>query len=108
MTFYVRNLPHWQPAGVDIFITWRLHGSLPAQLRPKFKPEDPRGKVFVRYDRVLDQAQCGPLWLKDPRVAKTVLTTLRTAEQRNVMTLRAYSIMANHVHVLLTPLAPSD
>jgi len=106
MTCYVRNLPHWQPSGVDIFITWRLHGSLPAQLRPKSIPLDSRGKIFVRYDRVLDQARTGPLWLKDPRVAETVLTMLRTGEMRKMLTLRAYSIMSNHVHVLLTPRLP--
>jgi len=27
--FYHRNLPHWHPAGRAIFLTWRLHGSLP-------------------------------------------------------------------------------
>jgi len=27
--YYERRLPHWQPKGVDLFITWRLHGSLP-------------------------------------------------------------------------------
>jgi putative transposase len=44
-----------------------------------------------------------PLWLRDPRVAETVLTTLCSAETRKILTLRAFSIMANHVHVLLTP-----
>ena len=27
--FYRRNLPHWQPAETDFFITYRLAGSLP-------------------------------------------------------------------------------
>lgn len=27
--FYERNLPHYQPAGATIFITFRLVGSLP-------------------------------------------------------------------------------
>src|ERR1700694_2116963 len=29
-TFYRRNLPHWHPPGVAIFVTWRLKDSLPA------------------------------------------------------------------------------
>src|ERR1700736_4160188 len=28
-SFYRRRLPHWQPEGVPIFLTWRLYGSLP-------------------------------------------------------------------------------
>jgi len=105
MTYYVRNLPHWQPSGVDIFITWRLHGSLPARRCPKAKTLGNGGKAFVRFDRVLDQAQSGPLWLKDPRIAETIITALHVSEQRKILTLRAYVLMANHVHVLLTPQA---
>src|SRR5437588_8171297 len=33
MTFYRRNLPHWQPEGKPIFLTWRLFGSLPIRRR---------------------------------------------------------------------------
>ena len=28
LTYYERNLPHWQPEGAALFVTWRLHGSL--------------------------------------------------------------------------------
>ena len=106
MTFYVRNLPHWHPPGADIFITWRLHGSLPAQLRPQFKKSDPAGKIFAKFDRALDRAQSGPLWLKNERIAETIIAALRTSEQRKQFILRAYVLMANHVHVLLTPQSP--
>lgn len=105
MTYYVRNLPHWHPPGTDIFITWRLHGSLPEQFRPQKKLES-SGKAFVNYDRALDQARTGPLWLKDPHIAECLLAALSASQQRKLFTLRAYAIMANHVHVLLAPLAP--
>jgi putative transposase len=105
MTFYERHLPHWQMPGQDIFITWRLHGSLPAQFRPQYKMES-SGKAFVGYDRVLDQARTGPLWLKDPRVAECLLSQLSEINRRKLFLLRAYAIMANHVHVLLAPIAP--
>ena len=75
MTYYVRNLPHWHPPGTDIFITWRLHGSLPEQFRPQKKLES-SGKAFVNYDRALDQARTGPLWLKDPHIAECLLAAL--------------------------------
>jgi putative transposase len=102
MTYYKRNLPHWHPPNQDIFITWRLHGSLPAQFRAPKKTESP-GKNFVTYDRALDQAKTGPLWLNDPRVAESVINTLKSAQQNNLFKLQAYALMANHVHVLLAP-----
>jgi len=30
MTFYRRRLPHLYDIGQPVFLTWRLHGSLPA------------------------------------------------------------------------------
>jgi putative transposase len=105
MTFTHRHLPHWNPPSQDIFITWRLHGSLPAQFRPPATVES-NGKIFLSYDRVLDQAGTGPTWLKDPRVAACVLSALAAGQQRKLFALRAYVLMANHVHILIRPLAP--
>ena len=102
MTYYERRLPHWQPPGQDIFVTWRLYGSLPARFRPPTGVES-SGKAFVCYDRALDEGRTGPLWLRDPRIAEAVLTALREAHQNKMFTLRAYAVMANHVHVLLAP-----
>jgi putative transposase len=107
VTFYQRRLPHWHPPGQDIFITWRLHGSLPAQIRLPREAES-SGRAFVNYDRALDKAQTGPLWLKDRRVAEVVLSALQEAWQRKLFSLRAYAVMANHVHVLLAPGAPLE
>ena len=49
-------------------------------------------------------AQSGPVWLKDDRIAKTVAESLRYRDGK-VYRLDAYCIMANHVHVVFTPLA---
>jgi putative transposase len=105
VTFYERRLPHWHPPGMDIFITWRLHGSFSVQVRPPAET-DSSGKAFVSYDRALDKAQTGPLWLKNPHVAETLLFALREAQRRKLCELRAYAVMANHFHVLLAPGAP--
>ena len=107
VTFYERRLPHWHPPGMDIFITWRLHGSLPVPVRPPAET-DSSGKAFVIYDRALDKAQTGPLWLKNPHVAETLLSALREAQRQKLCELRAYAVMANHVHVLLAPGAPLE
>jgi putative transposase len=105
--FYKRRLPHWHPPGQDIFITWRLHGSLPAQVHTPAEA-DSSGKAFVCYDRALDEARTGPLWLKDPRIAEAILSVLREGQRRDLFALRAYAVMANHVHVLLAPRAPLE
>jgi len=105
VTYTQRHLPHWSPPGQDIFFTWRLHDSLPAGFRPLTDAES-SGKAFVSYDRILDQAQTGPIWLKDPRIAQCILMALNAAEHQKMFVLHAYVLMANHVHVLLAPQAP--
>jgi REP element-mobilizing transposase RayT len=59
-------------------------------------------------DRVLDRARNGPLWLKDARIAECVLSAITEAQQRKMFIARAYALMANHVHILLTPIVPLE
>ena len=76
---YRRTLPHWQPADSTFFVTWRLHGS-----RPK--------------------CPGGPLWLKDPSVAETVVVEILASKLRgDIAELFAWVVMPNHVHLLLKP-----
>jgi putative transposase len=107
MTYYQRNLPHWHPEGRAIFLTWRLFGSLPQvflQELEKLK-RDP-AKQFLVADQMLDASASGPQWLGDPTIAEHVVATLiRGAELRHY-DLRAYVVMANHVHILIYPLVP--
>jgi putative transposase len=62
------------------------------------------GEQFKQTDVVLDRAGSGPLWLKNPQVADRVVHTLRrgSADLHHYV-LHAFVVMANHVHVLLTP-----
>ena len=103
MTFYRRKLPHWQPEGMALFINWRLHGSLPAKIQSR-QTQNGSGKAFVAFDHLLDKATSGPLWLKDSRIAQLVTNALKFGESDlKLYRLDAFVIMANHVHVLLTP-----
>lgn len=103
MVFYRRDLPHWQPGGVPLFITWRLFGSLPPNMRRPAVGES-AGKQFVRLDKVLDRAATGPKWLRDPRVAACVVQVIvRGAAVLRQYDLHGYVVMPNHVHVLITP-----
>ena len=103
---YRRNLPHWFPRGASIFLTWRLHGSLPPGFlaHPSTGGRLTAGEEFKRADARLDRAISGPLWLKDPRIASLVVKALeRGASELQQYDLHAFAVMANHVHVLLTP-----
>ena len=110
MTYYERNLPHWHPPGAAIFLTWRLHGSLPSSLSPQLGPPGVRetfGQRFRKIDSALDRASNGPLWLKDERLAECVTLIIeRGAEKLGHYCLHAFVVMANHVHLLIAPLRP--
>jgi putative transposase len=106
MSFYRRRLPHWQPEGVPIFLTWRLYGSLPRGLS---MPDalSTEGERFLAIDREMDRASSGPTWLKDPRIASCFVDTLFLAEKKcELYELFAWVVMSNHVHVLLRPHKP--
>jgi len=106
MTFYRRRLPHWCPEGAVVFLTWRLFGTLPC-CTPEVVQADSLltdGQRFAAQDRRLDVADSGPRWLKEPRIAACVAETLLLGERVwKKYDLWACVIMANHVHVLLTP-----
>jgi len=120
---YRRNLPHLQPRGAIIFVTFRLTGSLPVSLLERWRQErvrlqhlqktDPTHYArvashfekswFAKFEAVLDGGSCGPLWLRDELVASQVADSLHRRD-RKVYRLDAFSIMPNHVHVLFKPL----
>jgi len=105
MTYYERNLPHWQPPGKDLFVTWRLSGSLPAKVVEAVRAEGEltAGKRFVEFDRQLDSGNYGPAWLSNPRVAALVVEAMQKAHNARLCKVWAYVVMPNHVHVLLEP-----
>ena len=90
--YYHRNLPHWFPRDANIFVTWRLFGSLPQSCLQKLeayrteldrasRPQDQdsldwelrkRKRVFAMFDSMLDNASTGPTWLKIPEIANVV------------------------------------
>jgi putative transposase len=105
MTYYERNLPHWQPEGHTIFLTWRLYGSLPERVLMELKNRSgDSGKQFARAEQFLDGAGYGPCWLTDPKIAAGVeACILRGAHRLSQYQLLAYVVMPNHVHVLIEP-----
>src|SRR6266481_10153692 len=108
MSYYERTLPHWQPEGRDLFLTWRLSGSLPVEVMAALRESKTKelGKRFREYDLELDEASSGPLWLKEPRVASVVVAGIGAAAEKRLCRVHAWVVMPNHVHLLVAPLAP--
>ena len=122
---YHRNLPHIQPPGATLFVTFRLVGSIPISVQRQLQeeaehadrmlteivnPEERARRAYLeqrrqfgKWDKVLDAATAGPFWLRDPRVAKLVADSLHHLAGRSY-DLDVFCIMPNHVHVVLTPL----
>jgi putative DNA methylase len=101
-------LPHLYELGHPVFVTWRLHGSLPEH-RP-FPPGSlTSGQAFDAMDRMLDAARGGPRYLAEPALAGMVVEAIQYGDDpMRHYDLYAYAVMPNHVHVLLSPLVPFE
>ena len=126
--FYKRHLPHIQPPGASLFITFRLANSIPSLVLEELLEEArhvekklarildleerthqadvQRRRIFGKRDQALD-LQDGPLWLKESNVASIVSEALHYRDSL-VYTLDTFCIMPNHVHLGCTPLPTSD
>lgn len=127
-TSYFRHRPHFQPSGATLFVTFRLHGSLPKhvieqlkeqynrlnQMMMQYTLEDKQGKEYQRYyaqqkqliskyDDYLHQSTTGPHYLKDENIARLVCSSMKYWDQKKY-DLLAYCVMSNHVHNVFTPL----
>ena len=99
---HARRLPHLYPENGWLFLTWSLHGSLPAtRFPPAHKPSS--GRAFVWVDRQLDEARTGPTFLRQGSIANVVADSLHAGVALGHYLLGSWVIMANHVHVLLLP-----
>jgi len=119
---YHRNLPHIQPPGATLFVTFRLAGSLPQCVIAQWQKEQRwlrhlaktnpshherveaefERKWFAKFEEILDGASIGPVWLSDERIADIVVGSLRHRDGE-VYRLDAFSIMTNHVHAVIKP-----
>jgi len=104
MLHYQRRLPHWDTVDQPLSVTFRLHGSLPAN---RVFPPDGLArsrKAFVAMDRLLDRGDRGPLHLRRAEIAALVIEALKDGDQRfRRYHLHAFVVMPNHVHLLVTP-----
>lgn len=88
-----RTIPHYTPNDAPYFITFNLHGAI---------PEDKRRQIysdFRGYERLLHLPE-GEHWLSDPRLAALVFDKLIWLSNE-VDTMHAFTIMSNHVHLMM-------
>lgn len=100
MQLSYRRLPHLYVIGEPLFVTFRLHDTLPPNR--EFPARLPSGKAFVCMDRLLDEARLGPAYMRMPAIAQVVIASIREGAPADYL-LHAWVVMPNHVHVLLTP-----
>lgn len=120
---YRRRLPHIMPPGETLFITFRLHGTVPFSVFRKMQAEHNlliqqhisdhesvetvkqrlEGRYFVLFDQYIDKCGGSINWLKNTEIAELVKESLFFADKTSY-DLHAFCIMHNHVHVLLTNL----
>ncbi|HEX8503954.1 MAG TPA: transposase [Hymenobacter sp.] len=114
LVYYERNLPHRLPPGSDIFLTFRLAGSLPGNVLARLQTQFSSGehenaenayaqqrRYFGRFDELLDGAAQGPTWLQEPAIAEIISASLRHFHGK-AYTLICYCLMPNHVHLLIS------
>jgi REP element-mobilizing transposase RayT len=120
-TYYKNRLPHIVPVGAEFFITFRLSDSLPVAVIQslkdemdisiqKLKKEKPKNFKFLinglkhhfsfKYDYYLDHKPFGHCYLKNEKIAQLVADRMHKFDGKHY-TLEAYTIMPNHVHLLI-------
>lgn len=124
--FHTRNtLPHLKREGGTYFVTFRLAGTLPAELILRLKAErtaiieqarvakrpltwQEQEELFRWYshrvDAFLDRGQ-GECFLRRPEIADLVAGALRHFDGQRYE-LRAWVVMPNHVHAVVWPKPP--
>ena len=118
---YYHYLPHWHQDGKLQFVTFRLADSLPKDKLDKLvvqkesflsshpRPWDEATSMLYykqfgsKIDEWLD-AGYGNCCLRFPMVAQIVVDALRYNDGKKYV-LHAFSVMPNHVHILIEPLA---
>ena len=101
MQLSCRRLPHYYAIGEPLFVTFRLHGSLPTG-RVFASGRLSSGKAFACLDRLLDEQRAGPAYLRMPAIAEVVADAIGQGTASDYL-LHAWVVMPNHVHFLITP-----
>ncbi|MEY3896538.1 MAG: (E)-4-hydroxy-3-methylbut-2-enyl-diphosphate synthase, partial [Verrucomicrobiota bacterium] len=128
-------LPHWRIPGASYSVTFRLRDSMPPSALEDFRQRKEtlekrlkdlasqsgsrnsttaliavRSEIAALHETALDSAlneAHGECWLRQQEIAEMVLGALKFFDGSRY-TLHAWSVMPNHVHVILCPLGNHD
>ena len=119
---YKRHLPHIQPPGGIIFVTFRLANSLPKKVMEQLKfdyssilklsvknkqqkriRDTKIQKLIDRYDQHLHETSTGSFYLRKREIAKLVSSSIEYNDGKEY-DLLSYCVMPNHVHMLFKPI----
>ncbi len=120
--FFRRKLPHIQPKDSMFFVTFRLYGSLPAEVMinlkeeceaelqlskmeaqkngESFEPSLNHRHYFERFDDFLEKYSESPRYLSVPEIAQIVIDSISFGNGARYTTV-CYCIMPNHVHLVI-------
>ena len=108
MTFTRRRLPHLSLPQRAVFLTWRLHDSLPPN-RVFPTAALTSEQAFHIMDRLLDETRTGTFYLRQPDIADMVVEAIEyNSAVLKQYALQAFVVMPNHVHLLANPTVPLD
>ena len=121
-TFYKAKFPHIHPIGSTFFITFRLEGSIPRTELKSMKTTylhkldnlikitdtksrnqkifDLRKRYLSKYDELMHNIDTGPTYMKSPKIMDIIKGQLHRFDGQ-LYDLICYSIMSNHVHMLI-------
>jgi len=122
--YYQRRLPHYQPHNGVFFLTFRLAFSLPASFQDafssykkkllqseQFRKQSSSDETSRKYAKLLfahyDHSLCtisGPLNLSDSEILGPLIKQEIERNDNDLYCLYCYTIMPNHVHLLLKPI----
>ncbi len=127
--YYLRHLPHYQPRNAMFHVVFRLEGSLPASCVVKLRREREEEQeniwgysdlhrraeewraiqenYFDRFDTLIDSSMTGPRWLERPDVSAIVAEAIHYRDVK-MYDLYAYTIMPNHVHLVINTVGRPD
>ncbi len=57
---------------------------------------------FLKFEAILHQANLGPMWMRDERVAGSVAESLHVLDGK-AYRLDSFSVMSNHIHTMFKP-----
>jgi putative transposase len=100
------------PLGETVFLTLRLHGTVPAATARELQAELQRAQeagaehrraqkqFFACFDAVLDRAPIGPQYFEDKKMAEVVAGEIMMLEETGFV-VHGFAILPNHAHLVL-------